>query len=252
MTSPTQKDATEIDRAPKVERIFEAVDEQFISNRLHASGYLAQREETPNRSRRPSQDSTRTYLREMGSVPLLTRDEEQSLAQQMDHGRDLVRRAVLNSRFVSNQIAEVLRQIKESQMQVADVFEHDSEMSTATQEPCASGADRVSTPGEDGVGATPWNNSGDLLVVTAVAKCASVPMAPSGQVLGRAILSRRQRAYEVRGRGKRKPPLLSPRAMFALKASGGIITGIELRHNPSNSEPRPRSQQQCPQFSAIF
>ena len=123
-----------MDRAPKVERIFEAVDEQFISNRLHASGYLAQREETPNRSRRPSQDSTRTYLREMGSVPLLTRDEEQSLAQQMDHGRDLVRRAVLNSRFVSNQIAEVLRQIKESQMQVADVFEHDSEMSTATQE----------------------------------------------------------------------------------------------------------------------
>lgn len=110
---------------------FSEVDEKFISTRLHASGYLAQREETPNRARRPSQDSTRTYLREMGSVPLLTRDEEQELAMQMDHGRDLVRRAVLHSRFVVEQIADVLRQIKDGQMQVADVFEHDSEMTNA-------------------------------------------------------------------------------------------------------------------------
>ncbi len=110
------------------------VDGEFISDRLHASGYLALREDTPNRSRRPSQDSTRTYLREMGSVPLLTRDEEESLAQQMDHGRDLVRRAVLNSQYVIAQMADVLHQVKEGQMQIADVFEHDSEMTTASND----------------------------------------------------------------------------------------------------------------------
>ena len=134
MSSTTTKRGPEEGAPVGMNGKFMDKDEQFISNRLYAAGYLAQREEAPNRTRRPSQDSTRTYLREMGSVPLLTRNEEQSLAQQMDHGRDLVRRAVVHSKFVTEQISEVLAQVKEGHMQITDVFEHDSEMMNASQE----------------------------------------------------------------------------------------------------------------------
>ena len=46
----------------KLDSDYIKVDNEFISDRLHASGYLALREDAPNRSRRPSQDSTRPSM----------------------------------------------------------------------------------------------------------------------------------------------------------------------------------------------
>jgi len=58
----------------------------------------------------PSEDSRRApdpvsiYMREMGSIPLLTREEEVVLAKEIERGENIVTRALSRTRFVQNEI----------------------------------------------------------------------------------------------------------------------------------------------------
>src|SRR5918911_2100150 len=53
-----------------------------------------------------SNDSVRVYLREMGMVPLLTREGEIELAKRIEHGQKAVRKALSRSRLVTQAILE--------------------------------------------------------------------------------------------------------------------------------------------------
>ncbi len=57
-------------------------------------------------------DTLSVYLREMGSIPLLRRDEELELAQRLDRSRRRYRRAVLWSWHVVGKAADTFERIR--------------------------------------------------------------------------------------------------------------------------------------------
>jgi len=82
----------------------------------------------------PSADSGRTadpvsiYMREMGSIPLLTREEEVVLAKEIERGEGIVTRALSRTRFVQNEILsleEKLDQDDETALALFDSLEEE-------------------------------------------------------------------------------------------------------------------------------
>lgn len=61
-------------------------------------------------------DPVRMYLSQMGSIPLLTRDEEIRLAKKIEMARMLFRRRCLESDHVVMQASEILRQVMTGEM----------------------------------------------------------------------------------------------------------------------------------------
>ncbi len=58
-------------------------------------------------------DPVRVYLREMGAVPLLTRDGEVTLARRMERGKLRMQRAISRSALVQGQVLEVCELVKQ-------------------------------------------------------------------------------------------------------------------------------------------
>ncbi len=59
-----------------------------------------------------SADPVRTYLQEIGTVPLLTRESEVTLARQIERGRRAVLRAISRREVVAEQLASLGRELK--------------------------------------------------------------------------------------------------------------------------------------------
>src|SRR5438128_5781408 len=57
-------------------------------------------------------DPVRVYLREMGAVPLLTREGEVNLARRMERGKLRMQKAISRSAIVQTRAAEIADQIK--------------------------------------------------------------------------------------------------------------------------------------------
>src|SRR3979409_791364 len=57
-------------------------------------------------------DPVRVYLREMGAVPLLTRDGEVTLARKMERGKLRMQKSISRSPLIQMQIVEMAEQIK--------------------------------------------------------------------------------------------------------------------------------------------
>ncbi len=57
-------------------------------------------------------DPVRVYLREMGAVPLLTREGEVDLARKMERGKLRAQKAISRSALVQNSVAEFTEAIK--------------------------------------------------------------------------------------------------------------------------------------------
>ncbi len=68
-----------------------------------------------------SNDPVRVYLREMGSVSLLTREGEVEIAKRIEKGQEDTILAVLSSRVTFEEIFELGKQIKEGRVRVRDV-----------------------------------------------------------------------------------------------------------------------------------
>ena len=71
-------------------------------------------------------DPVRMYLREMGRVPLLTRQDEVDLSQQMEKGNQMVLRAICSSPLTLQELRHTAEQLKLERLPVDEVIQHDS------------------------------------------------------------------------------------------------------------------------------
>jgi RNA polymerase primary sigma factor len=70
-----------------------------------------------------SNDSVRVYLREMGMVPLLTRDGEIELAKRIERGENSVRKALSRSRLIIQFLLDTRHAVERSVLSVLDVLQ---------------------------------------------------------------------------------------------------------------------------------
>ncbi|MFH1740250.1 MAG: RNA polymerase sigma factor RpoD [bacterium] len=88
---------------------------------LYAS--LVRSQDTAPTERVGGSDSTRVYLREMGAVPLLNREEEVSLAVRIDTGRQKICQALAMSPFAVEQIGQLVARVVSGDINPDDVFQ---------------------------------------------------------------------------------------------------------------------------------
>ena len=80
-------------------------------------------------------DPVRVYLREMGAVPLLTRDGEVSLARKMERGKVRSQKALSRSPLVENLVCEYAEQIRKGVLDLEDIADlGDVEEGTAAED----------------------------------------------------------------------------------------------------------------------
>jgi RNA polymerase primary sigma factor len=72
-------------------------------------------------------DPVRMYLREMGTVPLLTREGEVEIARRIERGEKNIVKALSRSKFVINQLLEYARRIRAKEIRVEDLIIVDDE-----------------------------------------------------------------------------------------------------------------------------
>jgi len=73
----------------------------------------------------PLDDPVKMYLKQMGSVPLLSRKEEIELAKKIEEAELNFKRATLSTRFARNQILYLVKDILEGKVNLEDVIKED-------------------------------------------------------------------------------------------------------------------------------
>src|ERR1700691_5102139 len=68
-------------------------------------------------------DPVRVYLREMGAVPLLTREGEVDLARRMERGKLRMQKAISRSALVQNSVVELAEHIRKGSEELDNVVD---------------------------------------------------------------------------------------------------------------------------------
>jgi RNA polymerase primary sigma factor len=74
-----------------------------------------------------SQDSVRIYLREMGSVPLLTREAEVVIAKRIERGQLVVMKAITRSPMVIKEVVSVGESLRKGVRSIKEIVQFDDE-----------------------------------------------------------------------------------------------------------------------------
>ncbi len=67
-------------------------------------------------------DPVRLYLMEMGKVPLLTRDEEVSLAKAIEHGRHMITKAISRASVTSEEVRQIRQRVEGNLINLNDLL----------------------------------------------------------------------------------------------------------------------------------
>ena len=122
-----------------IERIYEKLGElqiEYFDDEKEAQRKLSTRRKKEKkkaavlkrsvRSNIKYDDPVRMYLREMGRVPLLTRQGEVNLAKRMEEGRLSVIRATIRSGHTLKELRQIASQLMAENVHVDEVVQHDS------------------------------------------------------------------------------------------------------------------------------
>ena len=123
----------------QIERIYEKLGElkiDYYDSEEQAAAKLARRKKKEKKkvaaARKVSRtnvkydDPVRMYLREMGRVPLLTRQGEVNLARRMEDGRIAIIEATLRSSHSLNELRQTANQLLGEAVHVDEVIQHDT------------------------------------------------------------------------------------------------------------------------------
>jgi RNA polymerase primary sigma factor len=105
--------------SPAVELLDEAKD---FSKKDEESEELTELDLTPGAMDK-NNDSVRVYLREMGMVPLLTREGEIELAKRIERGETSVRKALSRSRLVAELLLDLKPDIERDKISVSEILQ---------------------------------------------------------------------------------------------------------------------------------
>jgi RNA polymerase primary sigma factor len=72
-------------------------------------------------------DPVRMYLREMGTVPLLTREGEVAIAKRIERGQNLVLKIISRSPIVLKELLEVAKDLREGNRSIKEIVQFDDE-----------------------------------------------------------------------------------------------------------------------------
>ena len=101
----------------------EAAPDKILSPAAEAAGLAeTQRRDPALFTMERTTDPVRLYLREMGMVPLLTREKEVCLARRIERGRHIMLRAISRCEPVAEQIAAIGRHLRDDGEPQADGF----------------------------------------------------------------------------------------------------------------------------------
>jgi RNA polymerase primary sigma factor len=78
-----------------------------------------------------STDPIRTYLREMGVVPLLTREQEVAIAKRLEHGQLLVLKTVSRSPIVLEELLKIGQDLREGTRSIKEIIKLDEDELTS-------------------------------------------------------------------------------------------------------------------------
>ncbi|MCM8800577.1 MAG: RNA polymerase sigma factor RpoD [Candidatus Omnitrophica bacterium] len=73
----------------------------------------------------PLDDPVKMYLKQMGSISLLSRESEIELARKIEEAEERFKRAVLSTKFARNQILNVVKEIFEGKINLEDVVKEE-------------------------------------------------------------------------------------------------------------------------------
>ncbi len=97
-------------------------DEEFSGGNSDSEGE-SESQPTVSEDTLYTDDPVRVYLREMGAVPLLTRDGEVDLARRMERGKMQMRRAISRSPLVRARAVNLYRQILADEIELESLIE---------------------------------------------------------------------------------------------------------------------------------
>lgn len=73
-------------------------------------------------------DPVRLYLREMGNIPLLSREEEVEVAKEIEEGQKKVIKSVLSFPMTAKEIMDIAEKIKNGEMRLKDIINLDEDL----------------------------------------------------------------------------------------------------------------------------
>jgi RNA polymerase primary sigma factor len=76
----------------------------------------------------PMEDPVRMYLRQMGQIPLLTREGELSLAKKIEETEDIYRKSVLDCRISKQIILDIINAVIEGRLNLEEFIDEDPEI----------------------------------------------------------------------------------------------------------------------------
>ncbi len=97
-------------------------DEQEADEEKEEDGFLTTLLE-PDTSDWSSDDPIKVYLREMGKVPLLTKQQEVSLSKQIEEGQNIVRGAVFETSLAVAEVRKLLNGLQKQKIRPGDVLD---------------------------------------------------------------------------------------------------------------------------------